>query len=109
MTAKSENGFQSFFLAARYWEMNPVQYVHQTILRKLVEHNPLKCAQELVLDLSTSQSTICRHLRGCLLGVIVKALDCRLVVRQFELQLVYYIHFRTNTLRKVLIDKNESI
>ena len=33
-------------------------------------------------------------------GVMVKALDCGFVVREFELQSCYYLHFRTNTLRK---------
>ena len=31
---------------------------------------------------------------------MIKALDCGIVVREFELQLRYYIHFRTNTLGK---------
>ena len=40
-----------------------------------------------------------KFLRGCL-HVMVKAMDCRIVVREFEPQLRYYIHFRTNTLGK---------
>ena len=28
---------------------------------------------------------------------MVKALDCGIVVSEFELQLHYYVHFRTNT------------
>ena len=39
-------------------------------------------------------------LRGCPHGVIVKAMDCGIVVREFELQSRYYVHFRTNTLGK---------
>ena len=31
-------------------------------------------------------------------GVIAKVLDCSLKVSEFELQLHYYVHFRTNTL-----------
>ena len=31
-------------------------------------------------------------------GVMVKAFDCRIVVREFELQSRYYVHFWTNTL-----------
>ena len=38
--------------------------------------------------------------RGCPCGVMVKALDCGIVVREFVLQSRYYVHFRTNTLRK---------
>ena len=37
---------------------------------------------------------------GCPRGVMVKALDCGIVVSKFELQSCYYIHFRTNTLEK---------
>ena len=33
-------------------------------------------------------------------GVMVKAMDCRIVVREFVLQLRYYVHFRANTLGK---------
>ena len=33
-------------------------------------------------------------------GVMVKVMDCEIVVSEFELQSRYYIHFRTNTLRK---------
>ena len=37
---------------------------------------------------------------GCPRDVMVKALDYRIVVSEFELQLCYYVHFRTNTLGK---------
>ena len=37
---------------------------------------------------------------GCPHGVMVKAMDCGIVVREFVLQLRYYIHFRANTLGK---------
>ena len=33
-------------------------------------------------------------------GVMVKALDCGIVVREFVLQSRYYVHFRANTLGK---------
>ena len=35
---------------------------------------------------------------GCLRGVMVKAIDCGIVVREFVLQSRYYVHFRANTL-----------
>ena len=38
--------------------------------------------------------------RGCPRGVMVKAMDCRIVVREFVLQSRYYVHFRANTLGK---------
>ena len=37
---------------------------------------------------------------GCPCGVMVKAIDCGTVVREFVLQSRYYVHFRANTLRK---------
>ena len=38
--------------------------------------------------------------KGCPRGVMVKAMDCGIVVREFVLQSRYYVHFRANTLRK---------
>ena len=43
------------------------------------------------------------YLAGCPRGVMVKAMDCEIVVREFVLQSRYYIHFRTNTLRKGIL------
>ena len=37
---------------------------------------------------------------GCPRGVMFKVMDCGIVVREFELQSRYYIHFRANTLGK---------
>ena len=37
---------------------------------------------------------------GGLCGVMAKVLDCSLIVREFELQLRYYVYFPTNTLEK---------
>ena len=31
---------------------------------------------------------------------MVQAMDCKIVGSEFELQSLYYVHFRTNTLRK---------
>ena len=31
---------------------------------------------------------------------MVKAMDCEIIVSEFELQLRYYVHFQTNTLEK---------
>ena len=46
--------------------------------------------------------TIILHLqyRGCPRGVMVKAMDCGIVVSEFVLQSCYYVHFRANTLGK---------
>ena len=40
------------------------------------------------------------HYWECPWDVMVKALDCVIVVREFELQFRYYVHFRTNTFGK---------
>ena len=37
---------------------------------------------------------------GCPRGVMVKAMGCGIVVREFVLQSRYYVHFRANTLGK---------
>ena len=37
---------------------------------------------------------------GCPRGVMVKAMDCGIVVREFVLQSHYYVHFQANTLGK---------
>ena len=37
---------------------------------------------------------------GCPSGVMVKEMDCGIVVSEFEVQSRYYIHFRTNALGK---------
>ena len=39
-------------------------------------------------------------LGGCPRGVMVKEMDCGIVVREFVLQSRYYVHFRVNTLGK---------
>ena len=36
----------------------------------------------------------------CPRGVMVKAMNCGIVVREFVLQSLYYVHFRANTLGK---------
>ena len=41
-----------------------------------------------------------RKSRGCPRGVMVKAMDCRIVVSEFEFQSRYYVHIRANTLGK---------
>ena len=37
---------------------------------------------------------------GCPRGVMVKAMDCGIVVHEFILQSRYYVHFQANTLGK---------
>ena len=42
------------------------------------------------------------YIRGCPCSVMVKAMDCGIVVNEFVLQLRYYVHFRENTFSKVM-------
>ena len=42
----------------------------------------------------------CRYWLGCPPGVMVKAMDCGIVGREFVHQSRYYVHFRANTLGK---------
>ena len=53
-------------------------------------------------DDMVSQSWILHSLKmgGCPRGVMVKAMDCGIVVCEFVLQSRYYVHFRANTLGK---------
>ena len=41
-----------------------------------------------------------KSLRGCPRGVMVKAMDCGIVIREFVHQSCYYVQFRANTLGK---------
>ena len=43
---------------------------------------------------------ITTKIKGCPRGVMVKAMDCGIVVSEVELQSRYYVHFRANTLGK---------
>ena len=58
--------------------------------------------QEMVVDTSLINTQDDKVRGGCPRGVMVKALDCGIVVSEFELQSRYYVHFRTNTLGKVM-------
>ena len=43
---------------------------------------------------NTLSSCFTHEIRGCPRGVMVKAMDYEIVVREFELQSRYYVHFR---------------
>ena len=55
-------------------------------------------------DFYTSQNSIFAHtvkrFQGFPRGVMVKTMDCGIVVSEFELQSRHYVYFRTNTLGK---------
>ena len=48
----------------------------------------------------SQSSFIHTEFKGCPCGVMVKAMDCRIVVSEFVLQSHYYVHFWANTLEK---------
>ena len=52
------------------------------------------------LKVPFSIATTLRYKRRRPRGVMVKAMDCEIVVREFVLQLCYYVHFWANTLGK---------
>ena len=41
-----------------------------------------------------------KAMRGCPHGIMVKAMDCGIIVSEFVIQSRYYIHFQINTLGK---------
>ena len=69
-----------------------------------------KCAiKEFGLSLNVNGLGLClphqyisrlKLYRGCPRGVMLKAMDCGIVVSEFVLQSRYYVHFQTNTLGK---------
>ena len=40
------------------------------------------------------------HLKRSHHGIVINRLDCNIIVSKFKLQSHYYVHFRTNTVRK---------
>ena len=67
-------------------------YVQSMYLIFGLVHIPIFC---LILSFLSSY-TVNNNKRG----VMVKAMDCEIVVREFVLQSRYYVHFRANTLGK---------
>ena len=71
-----------------------------------VDAYPLLHIDEMVSDItkncifSTLDLRSAYHQLGCPRGVMVKAMNCGIVVREFVLQSRYYVHFRANTLGK---------
>ena len=53
-----------------------------------------------VLFLLLTSFIVYHAILGCPRGVMVKAMNCGTVVREFVLQSRYYVHFRANTLGK---------
>ena len=60
---------------------------------------PVTIGTNLIFMFHTFFSSLERS-GGVLVGVMVKALDCRIIISEFEHQSCYYVHFRANTLGK---------
>ena len=88
--------YEWHILSAHVW--TPALMLHLT--------NP--CTKRKVLSLTKPKGKIYKTkslhhyitLLGCPRGVMVKAMNCGIVVREFVLQSRYYVHFRANTLGK---------
>ena len=65
---------------------------------KMYWDKKLNGIQRIMLFINYSPASI--FLGGCPRGVMVKAIDCEVVVSEFVLQSRYYVHFRANTLGK---------
>ena len=73
---------------------DPLFFLYHTF--SFVEYNIVSGALICLLIKTDGLSS----LGGCPCGVMVKAMDCGIVVSKFVLQLRYYVHFRANTLGK---------
>ena len=106
-----------------FWTViNPFFHVIQIPIRttagsagNTLRFSPFHESSTLSSALSSSRSNDCNHQippkhicflllamssRECPRGLMVKALDCGIVVSEFELQSRHYVYFRTNTLGK---------
>ena len=71
--------------------MKPLNsFIYAKLPRRQVVESPAGIKDSRV---SVSASRV-----GCPRGVMVKAMDCGIVVCEFVLQSRYYVHFRANTL-----------
>ena len=73
-------------------------YLVNFVINFIVESS--NCVMLVLWVLAAYSAVIYQESSGCLRGVMVKAMDCGIVVREFVLQSRYYVHFRANTLRK---------
>ena len=62
-------------------------------VRECLEGNPWLSLSELCISANFDPEPMW----GCPRGVVVKTMDCRIIVSEFKLQLRYYVHFRANT------------
>ena len=67
------------------------------IIFKTILGNTDRMKKQLITILMISWR---KSIKGCAHGVMVIALDCRIIVSEFNLQSHYYVHFQKNTLGK---------
>ena len=77
---------------------------------ELVQNDEIKCRNVLPKRYSFSFYVWCKDIvpvhqiatltRECPCGLMVKAMDCEIVLSEFVLQSNYYVHFRANALGK---------
>ena len=87
---------------------NPKNYLSKknNALSTMLENQGRICKEFSSVDSYTwthlcwSTSKKLHSFGGCPRGVMVKAMACGIVVREFVLQSRYYVHFRANTLGK---------
>ena len=75
-----------------------VEYMHKST--SIEKADKITLGLRIEFNLTRLSSGTQGIVRGCPRGVMVKAMDCGIVVREFVLQLRYYVHFRANTLGK---------
>ena len=69
-------------------------------LQKWSRREIFESCQQSSFKESYNEITHCTSKKGCPRGIMVKAMHCGIVVREFVLQSRYYVHFRANTLGK---------
>ena len=97
---KTERQIQ--LVAFRDYQVSSVSHSPEWFVTFTTLANQARSTRKISGYLGISQSTVIRHFhnRGCPRGVMVKAMHCGIVVREFVLQSRYYVHFRANTLGK---------
>ena len=89
-----------------HWELcKRLKFDHEQVTVKTSQTQVRHCKNKIGLIVHPSKE-FCLLLRslplegGVLVVVMVKALDCGIVVSEFKFQSHYYVRFRTNTLGK---------
>ena len=72
----------------------------EEIDKNVVERREMKGQGEAIETIKELTKDSTYNSMGCPRGVMVKAMNCGIVVREFVLQSRYYVHFRANTLGK---------